>query len=137
MQPDLPERLVTPDVRGYLEYFFERWTFNRHGLTPEAVDAYVRAYSRPGAQRAGFDDYRATPEDVALDDEDAAAGRRLTMPVLALWGSTGLPATLPTLDIWRDYADDVTGAEIPDCGHFIADERPDALLAHLREFLGT
>ncbi|MGW3872135.1 alpha/beta fold hydrolase [Streptomyces sp. NPDC005055] len=33
MQPDLPERLVGHDIRGYLEYFFERWTYNRHGLT--------------------------------------------------------------------------------------------------------
>ncbi|WP_345150360.1 alpha/beta fold hydrolase [Nonomuraea rubra] len=74
LQPDLPERLVGQDVRGYLEYFFERWTYNRHGLSPEAVDAYVRAFSRPGALRAGFDDYRAHERDLALDDEDAAAG---------------------------------------------------------------
>ncbi|MFC4008060.1 alpha/beta fold hydrolase [Nonomuraea purpurea] len=135
LQPDLPERLVGHDVRGYLEFFFERWTYNRHGLPAEAVDAYVRAFSRPGALRAGFDDYRAHEHDLALDDEDFAAGRRLTMPVLALWGSAGLPARLPTLEIWREYADDVTGAEIPECGHFIPEERPDALLAHLRDFL--
>lgn len=135
LQPDLPERLVGQDVRGYLEYFFERWTYNRHGLSPEAVDAYVRAFSRPGALRAGFDDYRAHERDLALDDEDAAAGRRLTMPVLALWGSAGLPARLPTLEIWREYAGDVRGFEIPECGHFIPEERPDALLAHLRGFL--
>ncbi|AQZ62826.1 HMP-PP hydrolase (pyridoxal phosphatase) Cof, detected in genetic screen for thiamin metabolic genes (PMID:15292217) [[Actinomadura] parvosata subsp. kistnae] len=135
LQPDLPERLVGHDVRGYLEFFFERWTYNRHGLSPEAVDAYVRAFSRPGALRAGFDDYRAHELDLALDDEDAAAGRRLTMPVLALWGSAGLPARLPTLEIWREYAEDVRGAEIPECGHFIPEERPDALLAHLRDFL--
>ncbi|MGW3872136.1 alpha/beta fold hydrolase [Streptomyces sp. NPDC005055] len=74
-------------------------------------------------------------EDVALDDVDAAGGRRLTMPVLALWGSVGLPSRLPALEIWRDYADDVTGAEIPECGHFIPEEQPEALLAHLRRFL--
>ncbi|MFF5256241.1 alpha/beta fold hydrolase [Streptomyces leeuwenhoekii] len=136
LQPDLPELLVGSNIRAYLEYFFERWTCNRHGLAPDAVDAYVRAFSRPGALRAGFDDYRAQESDLALDDEDAAAGRRLTMPVLALWGSAGLPARLPTLEIWRRYADDVTGAEIPDCGHFIPEERPDVLLTHLRKFLG-
>ncbi|MFF3501619.1 alpha/beta fold hydrolase [Streptomyces sp. NPDC003247] len=136
LQPDLPELLVGSNVRAYLEYFFERWTYNRHGLAPDAVDAYVRAASRPGALRAGFDDYRAQERDLALDDEDATAGRRLTMPVLALWGSAGLPARLPSLDIWRQYADDVTAAEIPECGHFIPEERPDALLAHLRTFLG-
>ncbi|MFG3261938.1 MULTISPECIES: alpha/beta fold hydrolase [Streptomyces] len=135
MQPDLPERLVGHDIRGYLEYFFERWTYNRHGLTPEAVDGYVRAFSRPGAMRASFDDYRAMEQDVALDDIDAAEGRRLTMPVLALWGSVGLPSRLPTLEIWRAYADDVTGAEIPECGHFIPEEQPEALLGHLWSFL--
>ncbi|MGV9376933.1 alpha/beta fold hydrolase [Nonomuraea sp. NPDC003707] len=135
LQPDLPERLVGHDVRGYLEYFFERWTYNRHGLPAEVVDVYVQAFGRPGALRAGFDDYRAHERDLALDDEDAAAGRRLTMPVLALWGSVGLPARLPSEEIWREYAADVTAAEIPECGHFIAEERPEALLAHLREFL--
>ncbi|MEV0237724.1 alpha/beta hydrolase [Nonomuraea sp. NPDC050786] len=134
LQPDLPERLVAHDVRGYLEHFFERWTYNRHGLDPDAVDSYVRAFSRPGALRAGFDDYRAQEQDLALDDADAAMGRRLSMPVLALWGSVGLPSRLPTLDIWREYAEDVTGAQIPDCGHFIAEERPDILLGHLRGF---
>jgi pimeloyl-ACP methyl ester carboxylesterase len=47
------------------------------------------------------------------------------------WGSEGLP----TLEIWRAYADDVTGAEIPECGHFIPEEQPVTLLAHLRPFL--
>ncbi|MEV0195653.1 hypothetical protein [Nonomuraea sp. NPDC050691] len=68
------------------------------------MDAYIRAFSRSGALRADFDDYRAQEQDLALDDADAAMGRKLVMPVLALWGSAGLPARLPTLEIWRDYA---------------------------------
>ncbi|MFE7842024.1 hypothetical protein ACFU53_39995 [Streptomyces sp. NPDC057474] len=46
MQPDLPERLVGHDMRGYLEYFFARWTYNRHGRTADAVDGCVRPFSR-------------------------------------------------------------------------------------------
>ncbi|KAA5832002.1 alpha/beta hydrolase [Saccharopolyspora hirsuta] len=136
LQPDLPELLAGKDVAGYLGYFFERWTVNRHGLEPEAIDEYVRAFSAPGALRAGFDDYRASfPLDSEHDDADAAAGRKLTMPVLALWGSAGLPAKLPMRDIWREYAEDVSCAEIADCGHFLPEERPEQVLAHLREFL--
>lgn len=86
MQHDLPERLVSPDIRGYLEYFFERWTYNRDALSPDVVDEYVHAFSRPGALRAGFDDYRAQEVDLVHDEEDAAAGRVVTAPVLALWG---------------------------------------------------
>lgn len=136
LQPDLPERLVSADIAGYLGYFFQTWTVNRHGLDRDAIDEYVRAFSTPGALRAGLDDYRASfPTDAEHDDASYAEGRRLRMPVLALWGSSGLPAKLPTLEIWRDYADDVRGAAIPDCGHFIAEERPAELLAHLHEFL--
>lgn len=138
LQPDLPERLAGADVAGYIGYFLERWTFNRHGLDPAAIDEYVRAFSAPGALRAGFDDYRAAfPTDAEHDDADAEAGRRLSMPVLALWGSAGLPARLPMLDIWREYADDVRGSAIERCGHFLPEERPQEVLAHLRDFLGS
>lgn len=137
LQPDLPERLVGRDIRGYLEYFFERWTVNR-GPVDEGVDHFVEAFSRPGALRAGFDDYRASfPDDAELDDADYEAGRRLTMPVLAIWGAAGLPAAVPVLDVWRDYAEDVEGAEIPNCGHFVAEERPEIVLDYLEKFLGA
>ncbi|MEV4168756.1 alpha/beta hydrolase [Nonomuraea sp. NPDC049709] len=133
LQPDLPERLAGQDVRGYLGYFFDKWTVQRSRLE---VDEYVRAFERPGALRAGFEDYRASfPYDAEHDDADWEAGRRLELPVLALWGAAGLPSRVPVLDIWRDYALDVRGAEIPDCGHFLAEEQPDAVLAHLRDFL--
>ncbi|MFD4191854.1 alpha/beta fold hydrolase [Amycolatopsis thermoflava] len=134
LQPDLPELLAGKDIAAYLGYFFERWTYQRQGLDPEAIAEYVRAFSAPGALRAGFDDYRASfPDDAEHDDADA--GRKLTMPVLALWGQAGLLGSLPTLDIWREYAEDVTGEGLPECGHFLAEEQPEALLAHLKRFL--
>ncbi|MQA16483.1 MAG: alpha/beta fold hydrolase [Pseudonocardiaceae bacterium] len=136
LQPDLPERLAGADVAGYLGYFFHRWTYNRHGLEPEAIAEYVRAFSAPGALRAGFDDYRAAfPTDAEHDDADATAGNKLRMPTLALWGEAGLVGQLPALDIWRDYARDVSGAAIPACGHFLPEERPEPVLRQLREFL--
>ncbi|MEU6641211.1 alpha/beta hydrolase [Saccharomonospora sp. NPDC046836] len=135
LQPDLPERLAGQDIAGYLGYFFERWTHQRHAFEADVVAEYVRAFSAPGALRAGFDDYRASfPTDAAHDDADAEAGHKLTMPVLALWGANGLLGSLPSAEIWRDYADDVTGAAIADCGHFLPEEQPQAVLARLRSF---
>lgn len=91
---------------------------------------------RPSVLRAGFDDYRASfPDDAEDDDADYAAGKRLSMPVLALWGQAALFGDASVLDVWRDYADDVTGQPIAECGHFLAEERPDALVALLRPFL--
>ncbi|WP_020500280.1 alpha/beta fold hydrolase [Sciscionella marina] len=136
LQPDLPERLAGQDVAGYLGYFFERWTHQRHALDPAAIEHYVRAFSAPGALRAGFEDYRASfPDDAEHDEADAEAGHRLSMPVLALWGESGLLDRLDPLEIWRDYADRVTGQAIADCGHFLPEERPREVGDHLIRFL--
>ncbi|MFC4085340.1 alpha/beta fold hydrolase [Amycolatopsis samaneae] len=136
LQPDLPELLAGQNVAAYLGYFFERWTHQRQGLRPEDVDEYVRAFSAPGALRAGFDDYRASfPADAIDDDADFEAGHRLGMPLLALWGANGLTAKLPVLDIWRAYAPAATGSAIPECGHFLPEERPDEVVKHLHAFL--
>jgi len=137
LQPDLPELLVGPNIEAYLRWFFERWTANRPAVE-EAVAEYVRAFSAPGGLRAGFDDYRATfPDDLDADEASAAAGQRLAMPVLALWGDSGLPSRLPVLDIWRRYADDVRGQAVAGCGHFLPEERPDEVAGQLLAFLGA
>lgn len=135
LQPDLPERLVGDDVEGYLRYFFERWTHMRPAVE-EAVPIYVQAFSRPGALRAAFDDYRATfPDDIEADDASAEAGDRLRMPLLALWGEAGLTARLPVLDIWHEYATDVAGEAIPECGHFLPEEQPELVAERIMAFL--
>jgi haloacetate dehalogenase len=136
LQPDLPELLAGQNIAAYLGYFFERWTYQRHALDADAVAEYVRAFSQPGALRAGFDDYRASfPDDAGHDDADYEAGKRVTQPLLALWGANGLLGTLPALEIWQEYADDVTGGALAGCGHFLPEEQPDEVVAHLRKFL--
>jgi pimeloyl-ACP methyl ester carboxylesterase len=136
LQPDLPERLVGADVSGYLRFFFERQTCNREVFDPATIDTYVRAYSAPGALRASFDDYRAAFHvDRHQDDADHAGGNRLTMPVRVLWGDSGNLADAPALEIWSEYATDVDGWAITQCGHYLPEERPAEVLAALRGFL--
>jgi haloacetate dehalogenase len=53
-------------------------------FTEEEIAVYVTAYSKPGALRGAFSDYRAGEEDVAQDEEDR--DRLIQYPTLALWG---------------------------------------------------
>lgn len=56
--------------------------------------------------------------------------------MLVLWSVSGLGRQYDVLRIWGDLRTTVTGHEL-DCGHFLAEERPDetasALLAFLRQ----
>ncbi|MDN3356700.1 alpha/beta hydrolase [Actinomadura sp. DC4] len=133
LQPDLPELLAGANVGAYLRYLIDAWS--HVPLPEEDIAEYVRAFERPGALRAGFDDYRAAfPADAEQDDADH--GRKITMPLLALWGEHSFLHSIDALEVWRDYAEDVSGAMIEGCGHFLAEERPEAVLGRLEAFLG-
>jgi haloacetate dehalogenase len=132
LQPDLPELLAGANTDAYIRFLIDNWSYVP--LPEEDIAEYVRAFQRPGALRAGFDDYRAAFPDDA-DHDDADAGRKITMPLLALWGEHSFLQSIDALEVWRDYAEDVTGTVIEDCGHFLAEERPAAVLDELRAFL--
>ena len=78
MQPDLPELLVCEHIEAYLRYLFARWTYRRDALE-DVIGVYVAAFSQPVALRAGFEDYRASEVDVAVDDRSYDAGDRVTV----------------------------------------------------------
>ena len=72
--------------------------------------------------------------DRRWDDEDRAAGRRISCPVQVLWAGRGaLDAWYDTLAVWREWAEEVSGRAL-DCGHFLIEERPDEVLVALRNF---
>ncbi|MBN3769431.1 alpha/beta fold hydrolase [Burkholderia sp. Se-20378] len=125
---DLPETLIAGRERAYLEFMFNRWSFRRDCV---AVDVYIDAYSAPGGLRGGFSYYRAIPETIRQNQ--ARAQHKLTMPVLAI-GAEHATGDAPLVTM-RDNATDLQGAVVPDCGHFIMEEAPDAFIGHLLPFL--
>ncbi len=80
--------------------------------------------------RAGFEYYRAFPEDVRQNREYAK--RKLTMPVLALGGASAT-GTLPLRQL-REVATNVRGGVMERCGHWLATECPDRLTQQLLTF---
>ena len=133
----LAEHLMAGDPGWYLHRLLGGWGSALDTFAPEALAEYERCFADPEARHAMMEDYRAAAAiDLEHDDADAAAGRRLSMPLLALWGADGLVAGDRTdpLDVWWGYADDVRGSELPG-GHFLAEECPGEVLAALLPFL--
>ena len=130
----LPERLIEPNAEFFLRHTLDSWCGTPGAIAPEAVAAYVRAFS-PAMIAAVCADYRAAFHlDRPLDAQDRSAGRRITCPVLVLWGDQEGAAADGPLTIWRRWANDVRGHALA-CGHFLPEEAPDALAALLMDFL--
>jgi haloacetate dehalogenase len=135
----LPERLIAADPRLHLEATLARWT--RCGtLAPfadGALDAYAAAHADPARIAAFCADYRAgATVDRALDEADLAAGRAVAAPTLLIAGPGGFPAAAgDPARLWRPYAPDFRAVVVA-CGHFPAEEAPDATAAALAAFLG-
>ncbi|MGI4830446.1 MAG: alpha/beta fold hydrolase [Janthinobacterium lividum] len=132
-QNSLAESLTAGRERLYLQHFYERLAFNQDAITTADLDLYALHYSAAGAMRAGFELYRAFDRDG--EDNRAALKKkgRLTMPVLALGGTSSffLPIAKGML---AEVAKHVTVAAIPDSGHWIAEENPNALVEELLHF---
>ncbi|TGV57764.1 alpha/beta hydrolase [bacterium M00.F.Ca.ET.141.01.1.1] len=131
--PALPETLVSGHQSAYFDFFFNVLSKDRASIPDDAREIYAKAYSRPESLQAGFDWYRAFPEDAKANA--ARPAKPIAVPVLYLRGAA------ESGDI-GDYVDglraaglsNVEGDIIADSGHFVADENPEALAARLARF---
>jgi 4,5:9,10-diseco-3-hydroxy-5,9,17-trioxoandrosta-1(10),2-diene-4-oate hydrolase len=99
-------------------------------VTPERIEEYVGPLARPGAARlmAGLLDTRAflgLPEAIG----------RIRAPTLIVWGAQDTWVPLADADRFLAAIPGARKAVIDACGHVPQEERPQELIALLREFL--
>lgn len=128
-----PEHMIGADPQAYWR---KKCGSGSAGMTPftaEALAEYLSCFSDPVTIHASCEDYRAAASiDIAHDDADGEM--RLPMPVLALWGETGvIERCFDALALWRLRAKEVSGNSLP-CGHYMAEERPAEITAQLKAF---
>ncbi len=123
--PDLPEALTAGREDIYLRFFYRFGGAHPDAISEEAQAEYVRAYSQPGAMTAGFNYYRAVPQDIA-DNAAFSAGEKLAMPILVYGGDPERRGRgLSAMESWSRVAANVTGGVAERCGHWIPEERPE------------
>jgi haloacetate dehalogenase len=136
---DLPERLMGADP----DYFIRtKLAKTKQGLSffdERALAEYIRCFRNPETIHAMCEDYRATfGVDLAMDTKDFEAGRRVTCPLLLLWGATGgVGRNHKPLEIWSRYATDIRGAKALPCGHYLSEEAPEETYSELRAFFSA
>ena len=132
---DFPEALTAGREDVYLGFFYRNWGGRPDAISPDAEREYLRTYRQPGAMRAGFNLYRATPQDVA-DNQAFLSEGKLKMPVLCYSGALGRGRGALATESWRRVAEDVRGGILEDCGHWIPEERPQWVVEQLLAFFG-
>ena len=126
------ERVINADPDAW-------YAVNQEQMGADAYADLHQALHDPQVVHAMCEDYRAgLGIDRLHDDADRAAGRVLIPPTFVIWATGDDLPTLygDVLAIWRPWAPDLRGAAL-DCGHHMAEEQPEGLVALLRDFLAA
>ncbi|AOS61518.1 alpha/beta fold hydrolase [Actinoalloteichus hymeniacidonis] len=126
----LPEQLLAGRSRILADWLFDRLAKDPASLDERSRQIYAHAYSTADAVRAGNSWYQAFPTDIV----DEQSYPKLSLPILALGGAQ---ANYPMLAaVMPSKGTDVRLVEIADCGHYLPDEQPEAVVDALTDFLG-
>jgi haloacetate dehalogenase len=133
--PPLPEALIESDPVRYLHSVMGKRHAGLQAFAPQALREYERCAQIRGSAESICEDYRASASiDLVHDRADVAAGLRLVQPLRVLWGEHGaVGQCFDVMRLWRERALDVSGQCLP-CGHYIAEEAPQLLLAQALNF---
>jgi len=137
IQPDgFPEKMIGTDPEYYLRRHIAGQVKVAGSVEERAFAEYLRCYKDPATIHAICEDYRAAAS-IDLEHDEADFGKRITAPLLALWGAQSVVGDLyDVLATWEAKALNVSGAALP-CGHAIPEEAPDELTAELLRFFAS
>ena len=104
---------------------------------PAAMAEYERAALTPGWAHAVCEDYRAAATiDLDHDRASRAAGEKILVPLQVLWGEQGVVhRCFDPRALWQAQVALPLRAASLACGHYMAEEAPEALLAQVLPFL--
>jgi len=112
---------------------------NALGISGEDKDAYLAAWSQPGALTGGLNYYRAAqvgpPRPGDPPPAPLQAPIMVRVPTLVIWGEKDTALLTGNLDGLGDYVPTLTIRRIPDATHWVVREKPAEVNRLIREFL--
>lgn len=128
----LPEQMIGADPEGFWKLKCFDPVSGENPFAEDALAEYLTAFADPAAIHASCEDYRAAMLDIEHDDADQ--GRKLSMPLLALWAQHGvIESCFDALKLWRLRAEHVEG-EALDATHYMAEEIPEEIARRMAGF---
>lgn len=131
---DIPEMLLAGRECQYLQAFFQARMFDPSAIDKDTFDAYVTAYSAPGAMRAGLELYRAFEQDAQENRAALAQNGKLRAPVLAIYGEISNTGS-GMREMMMEVAHDVTDLCVSNTAHWVPEENPEEFALSLLTFV--
>jgi pimeloyl-ACP methyl ester carboxylesterase len=134
--PDLPEKLIAGRQAIYFRHFFNLGTVNRDAIDDEDAAHYAGAYAAPEQLRAGFEMYRAFP---ANETFNASQRSPVDVPLVMVGGDKSFGPLLPAIaETLRSHGwASVTTEIVANGGHYLPDEKPDAVADLIERYAGS
>lgn len=133
-QTDLPELLTQGREKIYIKHFYDRLCFNPTGITPRDVDHYAASFCQPGAMRAGFDLYRAFPQDAKDNRARLAQDGKSKVPAAALNGEMSLLLEVAD-EQTKEFYESTETVIVAKSGHWTAEENPQSFVDGVLSFI--
>ena len=127
LAPGVPERLIVGNERAFLTWFYDRHTASRDAISTADVDETLRSFAGREGVLGAMGVYRAA--FTTIQQTEPLTIHKVKVPVVALGGTKGLGDHV--LPMVKMVAENVEGGVIPDCGHFVPQERPEEIVRHV------
>ena len=109
-------------------------------FTEEDKEAYLEAWSQPGALTGGLNYYRAVHLGPFTGESDDSLSMdpsllMVNVPTLVIWGEKDKWLLTGNLDGLEDYVPHLTIKRIPDGSHWVIHEKPRLVNSYIRKFI--
>jgi pimeloyl-ACP methyl ester carboxylesterase len=111
-------------------------------FTEEHQQAYIEAWSQPGALTGGLNYYRAMKTGPPAPGESREnrmaidpARLMVKVPTMVIWGEKDTALLTGNLDGLDQFVPDLTFRRVPNGTHWVVHEKPAEVNRHIREFL--
>jgi epoxide hydrolase 4 len=128
--PVLPELLLQANDYQLIAKAFTDMAIDKTAFTTADLEAYKDAAAKRGALTAMVNYYRN-----ALQPGAKRQWGKLEVPTLLIWGEQDLALGIELTYGTEEYVEDLTIRYIPNCSHWVQQEKPQLVNQYMREFL--
>lgn len=135
--PRLPERLLAAGEARAIGRAFSALAMDQTNFGPEVLQVYRETALIPGALTAMVNYYRAAAQTPGFANFARDKVAEITVPTLMIWGEEDLALGVELTDGYDGLVQDFTLVRLKGVGHWVQQEAPETVNAHLKAWLDT